>query len=732
MPSASFHFALQSLARPIRVFFVSALLLAGPVVMTPAQAQVTVTIPADLIDLFNSIFPGLIDEDELEENEAEDEDEGENFDFAEDDLAEGDFDEGETDEADTDEAGDETDDIAEDDENGDTDTPDTTAPAPTDPIATAPQPTVTTPVPASGADDAFVTTSSTARFLTQATFGPTESDILLLTSNSASQWLVDQFNTPASLVRPVQASLSAVADAAIAPTCAESDPNCDPDEPLENAFFDVVGAAPYIAFWNNAISAPDQLRQRMAFALSQIFVVSGAGGDFLGDTPDIMATYMDVLNAGAFGNYRDLMEAITYQPAMGYWLTYWGNQKGDPTTGRVPDENYAREIMQLFTIGLVMLNMDGTEQLDANGQAIETYTNSDVTGLARVFTGLSIDCPTFTSNEECADSDPEAEIEEYNFTPYTIPMKAYPEFHSSLEKSFLGTTIPANTGPTESITLALDTIFNHQNVPPFVARQLIQRFTTSNPAPDYIERVATAFANGAYTLPNGTIVGDGRRGDLQATIAAVLFDSVARSDTALADIGFGKIREPVIRFTNWARAFSLLGYDATYSQGLYYTRETGQLSQQAYQAPSVFNFYRPGYVAPGTLSGAAGMTVPELQIVNAASTPGYVNFMNNFIIGDGADFAWDTTVDGPLPTGVTEAELSNSFVPDYTTEVILASDAVGLVDRLNSLLVYGSMSDETRQNIVQVVNQVPEENGSTRVHLAIMMTMTSPDYLVQR
>ena len=706
----------QTLKLRLRATALGMALLAIPLAAQPAHAQITVTIPADLVDLFNQLFPDLVDDDE--------EDEGEEDEAAEEDGLEGDEtdedieqDGGASDEEETAEPG-----------TDDTDTPTTPTPTPTTPAPTVPA----NPGTASVADNAFADSASTARFLTQATFGPVPAEILALNGSSASQWVLDQFNMSPTLVRPVQTNLSNMADAATAPNCAQGDETCDPDEPVENAFFDVIGMAPYLAFWTNAVSAPDQLRQRMAYALSQIFVVSGAGGDFLGDSPDIMATYMDVLNAGALGNYRDLMEAVTYNPAMGYWLTYWGNQKGDPATGRVPDENYAREVMQLFTIGLVMLNMDGTEQLDANGQAIETYSNADVTGLARVFTGLSIDCPTFTTGDECNDPDPEAEATEYEFQPYTVPMKAYPEFHSSLEKTFLGTTIPANTGPTESITIALDTLFNHQNVPPFVARQLIQRFTTSDPAPDYVERVATAFANGAYTLPNGTMVGDGRRGDLQATLSAVLFDEVARSSTATMDNSFGKVREPVIRFTNWARAFPLLGANPTYSQSLYFTRESGALSQQAYQAPSVFNFYRPGFVAPGTLSGAAGMTVPELQIVNAASTPGYVNFMNQFIVGDGAQFYWDTETDGPLPTGVTEADLSSSFVPDYSTELNLAADPTALVDRLNSLLVYGSMSEETRQNIVQTVEQIPAEFADKRVHLGVLMTMTSPDYLVQR
>ena len=212
------------------------------------------------------------------------------------------------------------------------------------------------------------------------------------------------------------------------------------------------------------------------------------------------------------------------------------------------------------------------------------------------------------------------------------PMKAFPALHSDLEKQFLSTTIAAGTGPVESIDLALDALVDHPNTPPFISRQLIQRLVTSNPTPDYIERVATAFAIGTYTLPSGDIVGDGRRGDLAATVAAILFDEEARSDAARAADDFGKVREPVVRFINWARTFDTNTVTPELTFPMWNTSPPGALSQHPFKSPSVFNFYRPGYIAPGTETGAAGLTVPELQLVNANSVAGYANFLTYFIL----------------------------------------------------------------------------------------------------
>ncbi|MEL7028701.1 MAG: DUF1800 family protein [Pseudomonadota bacterium] len=521
--------------------------------------------------------------------------------------------------------------------------------------AQAPTPTPTptpTPPPAPSA-----TPEEASRFLSQTTFGPTSADIDLVADIGLSEWMLEEFDKPPTL--HLQGVLAQIPG---------GDFVDDDGEPLIDQ-----GFLSSHSFWEAAIDGEDQLRQRMAYALSQILVVSTS--DFeLFILPQTTAAYMDILTEGAFGNYRDLLEEVTYSVAMAEFLTYLANPKGDMATGRVPDENYARELMQLFTIGLVELNPDGTPRLDGDGNPIETYDNMDVTGLARVFTGLNLDDDTFFTNYFDA---PRASL--------YAPLKIYPLFHSELEKSFLDVTIPPNTGAAASIDQALDTLFNHPNMAPFLSRQLIQRFVTSDPDPAYVARVADAFEMGAFALPNGAVVGEGERGDLKATLAAILFDDEARNPASGDDPEFGKLREPVIRFTHWARAFKINSADPSNEVFLFDTASPSLLAQHPYRAPSVFNFYRPGYVAPGTSTGAAGLTAPELQIVNASSIVGYTNFLTLFIV-DAAPNVSDT---GP-----------QAFIPDYATEFALAEDPAALVEHLDLLLTYGEMQDDTKTRII--------------------------------
>ncbi|MEM9054963.1 MAG: DUF1800 family protein, partial [Pseudomonadota bacterium] len=429
-------------------------------------------------------------------------------------------------------------------------------------------------------------------------------------------------------------------------------------------------------YWDHLITSDDELRQRMAFALSQIFVYSDISNQ---SKQTRRAYYQDVLIRNAFGNYRDLLEEITYSPAMAAWLTYLRNRKGDERTGRMPDENYAREILQLFSIGVVELNMDGSPRLNAQGQQIETYDNDDIVGLARVFTGLTQKGTNFYRADDDAD---------YN------PLVMYEDQHSQLEKSFLGTTIPAGTLGEESIDRALDTIFEHPNVAPFFARQLIQRFTASNPEPAYVRRVANAFESGTYIGPDGRRFGTTGRGDLKATLAAVLLDETvfAPDSTAPGLIETGKIREPVLRFMHWVRAFDVQNINSANENRLRSTSDpVSGLGQHPFRSPSVFNFYRPGYIAPGTLSGEAELTAPELQIVNDSSAIGYFNFMT--------DFAFDRS-------GQRDSSLE-TFKPDYSDELLLVEDLPALVDHLNNLLTGGRMPADERDAIVNVLEPLP-------------------------
>ncbi len=512
------------------------------------------------------------------------------------------------------------------------------------------------------------------------TFGATMEEIDRLESMDAERWLEDQF--------------------AEDPTFLLSGIGGDGDRNRASA-----------AFWEAAITADDQLRQRVAFALSQILVVSDGAGSDINDQR-MLAYYMDVLIRNAFGNYRTLLEEVTYSPAMATYLTYMRNRKGDMERGRVPDENYARELLQLFTIGLVELNMDGTLRVGPDGGAIETYDNTDITGLARVFTGLSLKGSEFF---RLNDADGDARFS---------PLAVFPEHHSELEKSFLGVTIPALTPAEASIDMALDEIFSHPNVAPFISRQLIQRLVTSNPDPDYIERVALAFERGVFTGPGGTTFGTGQRGDLEATVAAILLDENVIGDMP-DDPSFGKVREPVLRLTHWARAFGVEEADAEPQVFLRDASRLDRLSQHPYRSPSVFNFYRPGYVAPGTATGEANLVAPELQISNETAAISYSNFMSRFIRDDTPDN------DGPR----------DSYEPDYREELALAGDPASLVDRLNLLLAAGRLHTETQDRIIAVLNEIPisaddEEEAADaledRVHIAILMVMTAPEYLVQR
>ena len=518
-----------------------------------------------------------------------------------------------------------------------------------------------------------------SRLLSQATFGATMDDIEALVQSSPSRWFVEEIDKPVTEVLPVLlADLPTTDDAAR-------------DQ-----------------FWENAVAADDQLRQRMAFALSQIFVISQNSG-VLQRSPLTVAAYMDILSRNAFGNYRDLIEEITYSPAMAVFLTYLNNRRFNPARNRVPDENYAREIMQLFSIGLLELNDDGSQRLDAAGQPIETYNNDDVTELAKVFTGLGLAGLPFGSGISGVVRDTP------NNPALYLPLDITENQHAPESKVFLGTTIPENTPAMQSIDMALDTLFEHPNTPPFIARQLIQRFTTSNPSEAYVFLVADAFRRGSYRLPDTTLIGSGRRGDLAATIAAVLFSDFSRELRFDGDTTFGKLREPAVRFTHWARAFTVNSANARIQRVLNNTG-SGQLGQSPYQSPSVFNFYRPGYVAPGTESGALGLTAPEFQITNGPNIIGYPNFMDQFILSLGR-------ID------------PNSFIPDYSEELALADDPEALVDHLDLLLTYGTLSDDMRVRIIELLNEVTLVPGDMedlreRVDAAILMVMTSSDYIV--
>ncbi len=482
------------------------------------------------------------------------------------------------------------------------------------------------------------------------------------------------------------------------------------------------GGAPFfdLAAFRQVIAAPDTLRKRVQLALTEYFVVSLA---LAGPAwPHfVYATFWDGLGERAFGNFRDLLEFVTLSAAMGVFLNTAGNLKEDPATGRVPDENYAREVMQLFTIGLYELNPDGTLRRDGQGRPIETYGADDVTQLARVFTGYEVD-----------ESGPREATVVGNRTvptyPYSRrPMRFTPERHSTLEARFLGVTVPAGASGAQALRIALDRLFGHPNVGPFFGRQLIQRLVTSDPSPAYVGRVAAAFADN----------GQGVRGDMQAVIAAVLLDQEARGEAGLASPRHGKLREPALRILQWARTFRLRSKAGSWKFGSSpYGDPFYDFGQRLFWAPSVFNFFRPGFVPPGTELATRGATAPEFQIVNEASVAQYANVLTLMVL----DGPWVFAPERPdNDQSVPSAQSGvGDLTPDYSREIAVAHDADALLQRLNLLLCAGQMSAATRVRLAAALQEMPVAAASNartrqgRVAQAVLMMMLCPEYLVQK
>jgi uncharacterized protein (DUF1800 family) len=506
--------------------------------------------------------------------------------------------------------------------------------------------------------DAPLTTTQAARLLSQGSMGHSRADITALTGSTANAWLNAQFALPRSgsfwkflMDKGFNASVHQ---------------------------FDRAGALDMM--WPQLMTGNDVLRQRVGMALLSQWVVGiyglpgGAWRQFA------LARYLDHLWNYAFGNYRDLMEAVTTSTAMGLYLTYLGSTKAS-TAGSIPDENYAREIMQLFTIGLYELNMDGTQVL-VGGKPVPTYTQTDVSQLARVFTGYT--WPTT--------------YDWYTPGGMADPMIVTASTHETGASTFLSVTVPANTDAAKARKIALDTLFYHPNTAPFLARQLIQHMVTSNPSPAYVYRVATAFANN----------GSGVRGDMKAVIRAVLTDAEARSDASLATSTGGKLREPIMRLAQWVRACNV-----TSPSGIWpFSDETYHFGQSPGVAPSVFNYFRPNYTPPGTAIAAAGLVAGEFQITDEPHHINYINEMQ-YLIDNGRGDA----------------------KPDYTTFVPLAVDSQWMLNEMNLIFASNQISSNTITQMKAVIDTLPATNATqltTRVRTAMLLIFASSEYLVQR
>ena len=550
----------------------------------------------------------------------------------------------------------------------------------------------TPPVPVVSPEDA-------SRFLEQATFGATDADIHHLSLIGYPAWLNEQFNMPQVPEEP------AVEEALIlnnAP-CAANDAKCNAALFVENTQNEGLVEN---AFWQQSIAGSDQLRERVKYALSEMFVISGQNFA-VQSMPRGEANYYDLLGTDAFGNFRQLLQDITLNPMMGQFLSMQGNDKGNATTD--PDENYAREVMQLFTIGLYQLNDDGSQKLDATGQPIPTYSNTDVEGLAKVFTGFSWNIPG--NNSETAWSSCCIYVGP-GYGEDLLPMQSFSSHHSTAEKDFLGVTVPASGAPDPNgdLKIALDTLFNHPNLPAFFSKQLIQHLVTSNPSPAYVGRVAAVFKDN----------GQGVRGDLKAVITAILMDPEARDSAGdFSNPQYGKVREALLRYTEWARAFTAQSRTGSYYLGSPEDPIYG-LGQMWLRSPTVFNWFAPGYVPPGTSIEQAGLVAPEMQMTNVSSVVGYLNYMQSAIGSD-------------TNNGV-------DVFSSYDTELGLAATPDALLDRINLLLMAGEMDSTLRSQILDAVSSIPIPSGDqnainaaleARVQTAVYLTMASPSFCAQ-
>lgn len=545
-----------------------------------------------------------------------------------------------------------------------------------------------------------------SRFLIQASFGPSSASIAeLLSASSYSAWIDAQIGMAPTYHLPyVRHRINEL----LARSNGDNDGYQTPRQE---------------AWWQYSLTAPDQLRQRMAFALSQILVISQDSS--LDDDNDGVAAYYDILVRNAFGNYRQLLEEVTLNPMMGTYLSMIRNQKPNTSTGRQPDENYAREIMQLFSIGLSQLNTDGTLKLDSSGYAIPTYTQADIVGLAHVFTGWG---PHYDgANPPKRDNGTNETTSNWfrNGWDPIRPMSFYTAFGDLQTRTIVGgVTVPGTLTGYQRLTLALDTLFNHPNVGPFIGRQLIQRFVTSNPSPAYVGRVAAAFNNN----------GNGVRGDLGATIRAVLLDPEARGVESLANAQFGKLTEPLLRMTRLFRAFppTPRPYFAISGDTRLFLNYINSMDEQApLYSPTVFNFFKPGFAKPGQIA-AAGLVSPEFQIFDEVTAMQEANrhyslIYSNIFVGEPASTGTNMRIDMTEPLAILK-----------TTGRTNAESQAALVDYYNQRLLGGNMSSFLRQKILDTYTSLPtsytysDANQLRRAQLGLYLVMFSPEYNVQR
>jgi uncharacterized protein (DUF1800 family) len=512
-----------------------------------------------------------------------------------------------------------------------------------------------------------------ARLLDQATFGPTLSDINHVQSVGVNAYLTEQFAVPTTVLPTITTPPPTL--------CATNLIPCEQSE-----------------WWQTMLTGQDQLRQRVAFALASMFVVSTNSVN-----SQAVVTYQNVLANDAFSNFYTIMQDVTLSTAMGAYLNMLNSNK--PSTvvvngvpPQIANENYARELMQLFTTGLDMLNQDGSLQLDVSGNPVPVYTEAQVQAFARAYTGW-----TFTPLAGVTSKFP-------NAINYPQPMVAVESAHDNTTQKVLlnGTTLPPGQTAEADLAGALTNIFNHQNVGPFVCRQLIQHLVASNPSPAYVARVSAVFANN----------GSGVRGDMKTVINAILTDADARAGDTSPNFDGGHLREPMLYITDVMRGLGFTNNDAVAGKDVianasYNTvsNYTTNLSEKPYTSGSVFNFFPPNYVIPGTTLNA-----PEFGQENTASAVLRLTLANSLVYNGISGFTVDLSATGAL--GMTASATGNA-----------GTDSGNLVDSLGIIFMHGQMPVQMRTDIVnhvQTLTNIPE-----RVRVATYLVITSSFYKVE-
>jgi len=514
------------------------------------------------------------------------------------------------------------------------------------------------------------------RLLEQSTWGPTDALINAVTSIGVERFIDKQIATPATNYTQFK------------PWPATRPATCVDDRTLPVTPTSYCARDNYTLFqlqrqfFINAVTAPDQLRQRVAFALSQIFVTSGTDIN----QAYAMQRYQQMLVDLAFGNFKDVLTRVTLSPAMGNYLDIVNNQKPNANTGVEPNENYAREVLQLFSIGTIELHPDGSPLLDASGRTIATYGQEEIEGFAHVFTGW-----TYPTEPGVAPR--------VGFNPryFDGQMEERSQYHAYAGKTLLDdATAPPNLTMSADLANALNSIFIHPNVGPFIAKQLIQKLVTSNPSPQYVQRVASVFNdNGAHL-----------RGDLKAVVRAILLDSEARGPVK-TDVDYGRLREPAQYAVAVARALS-----AT-TDGVFLRAQSAAMDQPVFQAPSVFNFYPPDYAVPHT-----AILGPEFAIQNTTTAFARINFVNALVFG--------TINPDPAVYGATGTQV------DWTALAAIAGDPDALVDRVDRILMHGTLSSAAHDAIVTAVKAIKATDTLTRAKTAFYLVATSSQYQVER